>query len=362
MKKLVASIKIIGFILLSISFAHGQNVGINTLTPDATFHVFSGGQILMPGGLTLLGNRNENHLELDFNRVQSSFGIEGTPIKFFIQPQGGFTEVGDRMAVGTNTFNGMLNVAGGVNISDNAYGDLVLGDPEALHLRMDGNELLAKNNDEPSTLYLQYWSGNVSMANDADGQVGIGTSSPEAKLHIKGGADVDLSDGGHILLGNKSSTNLAMDNNEIMVRNNGGTGTMYLQGNGGDILMVPNEAGAVGIGITSANFLPDGYLFAVDGKIISEEIRVEMSGDWPDYVFEPDYKLTSLEDLESQIEEKGHLPGIPSAKKVEREGFELGDMQKRMMEKIEELTLYMIEANKQIKSLEEKVKSLEESK
>ena len=332
------------------------------MTPDATFHVFSGGQILMPGGLTLLGNRNENHLQLDFNRVQSSFGIEGTPVKFYIQPQGGFTEVGDRMAIGTNSFEAMLNIDGGLNISDNGYGKMVVGDVDGLHVRFDGNELLAKNGNASSNLYLQHWSGNVLMANDADGKVGIGTSAPEAKLHIKGGSDVNLSDGGHILLGNKTGTNLAIDNNEIMVRNNGATGSMYLQGNGGDILMVPNEAGAVGIGITSANFLPDGYLFAVDGKIISEEIRVEMSGDWPDYVFEPEYNLTSLEDLESQIEKKGHLPGIPSAREVESEGFELGDMQKRMMEKIEELTLYMIEANKQIKSLEAKVKSMEAGK
>ena len=104
--------------------------------------------------------------------------------------------------------------------------------------------------------------------------------------------------------------------------------------------------------------IPRYLLFDSNGKIISEEIRVEMSGDWPDYVFESDYELVSLNELEAQINELGHLPGIPSAETVETEGFELGDMQKRMMEKIEELTLYMINADKKINALERQLEDL----
>ncbi len=95
----------------------------------------------------------------------------------------------------------------------------------------------------------------------------------------------------------------------------------------------------------------DDYLLAVDGKIISEEVRVELSGSWPDYVFDEDYALLSLEQLEQHIETVGHLPGIPSANTVETEGILLGDMQRVMVEKIEELTLYVIDLQKQIEEL-----------
>ncbi|MEM6965614.1 MAG: hypothetical protein AAF573_12660 [Bacteroidota bacterium] len=97
-----------------------------------------------------------------------------------------------------------------------------------------------------------------------------------------------------------------------------------------------------------------GYKVAVNGKIISEELKVQDSGAWPDYVFESEYELKSLEEVEASINENGHLPGIPSAKQVEEDGgFHVGDMQKKTLEKVEELTLYLIESNKQIKALQE---------
>ena len=202
---------------------------------------------------------------------------------------------------------------------------------------------------------MQHWGGNLALCFAANGKVGIGTTIPEVKLHIKGGSDLNLASGGQFILGSTTGQNLGFDDNEIMARNNGGVAPLYIQGNGGDVMIIPNEGGRVGIGITSTNFLPVGYLLAVDGKIISEEVRVEMSSDWPDYVFKNDYALTPLDVLENQIKEKGHLPGIPSAKEVKANGVELGDMQKRMMEKIEELTLYLIEANKKIVRLEKLV-------
>ena len=94
-----------------------------------------------------------------------------------------------------------------------------------------------------------------------------------------------------------------------------------------------------------------GYKVAVDGKIIAEEVRVQLSSAWPDYVFEEDYKIMSLEKLEQEILQLGHLPGIPSAQEVESEGIALGNMQKMMMEKIEELTLHIIQLNKEIEQL-----------
>lgn len=106
----------------------------------------------------------------------------------------------------------------------------------------------------------------------------------------------------------------------------------------------------------NTNTIPDGYDFAVEGKIIAEAMRVQVNANWPDYVFNSDYMLPSLAKVEAQIKEKGHLPGIPDAKTVKDHGIELGDMNARLLQKIEELTLYIIQQNKRIDALEHKNK------
>lgn len=96
-----------------------------------------------------------------------------------------------------------------------------------------------------------------------------------------------------------------------------------------------------------------GYKVAIDGKAIAEEVRVQLSGDWvwPDYVFKEDYKLLSLPELEESIDKLGHLPGVPSAAEVKNEGILLGDMNRILLEKIEELTLHVISLQKEIDEL-----------
>ncbi|MBL4587617.1 MAG: hypothetical protein JKX84_11270 [Flavobacteriales bacterium] len=101
-----------------------------------------------------------------------------------------------------------------------------------------------------------------------------------------------------------------------------------------------------------------GYELSVNGQIICGELKVQDSGSWPDYVFADEYKLRSLEELEKSINENNHLPGVPSAATVEAEGISIGEMTKTLMEKIEELTLYMIDADKRIKALEAENTSL----
>ncbi len=101
-----------------------------------------------------------------------------------------------------------------------------------------------------------------------------------------------------------------------------------------------------------------GYSLSVNGKIMSEEVRVELDGDWPDYVFEKDYQLPSLKQLESFINLNKHLPNIPAAKQVKKEGFDLGDMNRRLLEKIEELTLYIIEQDKKINAIQQQLLAL----
>jgi len=96
-----------------------------------------------------------------------------------------------------------------------------------------------------------------------------------------------------------------------------------------------------------------GYLLSVNGKIVSEELKVQLNQNWPDYVFNGDYQLASIDEMKSFIERNRHLKNIPSAKQVETDGILVGDMQKRMMEKIEELSLYIIQLHERIKQLEQ---------
>ncbi|MNQ47937.1 hypothetical protein D3C85_617960 [compost metagenome] len=103
--------------------------------------------------------------------------------------------------------------------------------------------------------------------------------------------------------------------------------------------------GNVGIGTIS----PDSRL-AVNGTIHSKEVKVDMLG-WPDFVFKKEYNLPTLEEVEKHIIEKGHLENIPSEEEVIKSGINLGEMDAKLLQKIEELTLYMIEMKKDIADL-----------
>lgn len=105
------------------------------------------------------------------------------------------------------------------------------------------------------------------------------------------------------------------------------------------------------VGIGTSNFTDgtDTYRLSVKGKIRAEEIRVYNI--WADYVFSPSYQLPTLEEVEAYIAKKGHLPNVPSAKEITEKGLELGEMAKIQQEKIEELTLYLIQQKKEIEKL-----------
>ncbi|CAD0000432.1 hypothetical protein FLAT13_00021 [Flavobacterium salmonis] len=87
---------------------------------------------------------------------------------------------------------------------------------------------------------------------------------------------------------------------------------------------------------------------AVKGKFISDEIKVQTYANWPDFVFKKEYSLPSLKEVENYIQTNGHLPNIPSAADVSENGILLGEMNARLLQKIEELTLYTIEQQKKI--------------
>jgi len=120
----------------------------------------------------------------------------------------------------------------------------------------------------------------------------------------------------------------------------------YWRTNTGDMII---PRGNLGIGTTA----PTSKL-SVNGDIKAKEVTVELAG-WSDFVFEPTYQLYSLPQVESFILENKRLPGIPSESEVLENGIELGGMQAKLLQKIEELTLYLIEQNKELKYQQEQL-------
>jgi hypothetical protein len=121
----------------------------------------------------------------------------------------------------------------------------------------------------------------------------------------------------------------------------------------GSILM---SGGKLGVGAIQ---IPDSFKLAVAGKIIAEEVVVKLQSAWPDYVFHQDYRLKPLHEVEQFVKANKHLPGIPSAAQVEEKGLSMGEMQNKLLQKIEELTLYVIELQKTNDEQSKKIIELE---
>ena len=195
------------------------------------------------------------------------------------------------------------------------------------------------------------------------GNVGIGTISPTTSLFI---SNANTNYATTVTLRNTANniaarTGLTLENdigkqtyfykqasgnpdaNDIVLYSVEGRTRIYT---GGIERFVIENSGNIGIGIRNA-----GEKLAVNGNIRAREIKVE-NVNWPDYVFAKDYQLPSLKETEKHIKDKGHLPDIPSAEEVKTNGLDLGEMNAKLLKKIEELTLHLIEQNKRIEKLE----------
>jgi len=199
-----------------------------------------------------------------------------------------------------------------------------------------------------------YWELFNSNIYYNSGNVGIRTTTPNADLHvadrIRVGEDPTYSTVYGELYHNGGGTGFVINAHA----GGGSWADLYFQTNGTTKMFI-ESSGSVGIGTTD---LAAGYKLSVDGKVACEEVLVEYSEGWPDYVFSPDYDLLNLNDLEDQIKKNNHLPGIPSAGEIEENGIHLAEMQKRLLQKVEELTLYTIKQDKQIKALQNELESL----
>jgi len=118
-----------------------------------------------------------------------------------------------------------------------------------------------------------------------------------------------------------------------------------------------NNVGSIGIGMGTMA-IPADLKLAVAGKIGCKEMEVRLTG-FPDFVFNSDYKLRSLYDVENFINENKHLPDVPSATEVLENGLNVGDMSATLLQKVEELTLYMIQLQKENDALKARISNLE---
>lgn len=194
----------------------------------------------------------------------------------------------------------------------------------------------------------------------SSGNAGIGTTSPTAPLTVLT-SDADIS-----LFKNASTNNI-----RICVANNTGqlnlgigagtphpyvwssTNKFFIGSDGEPTLFVDGMGnGNVGIGTIT----PQAKL-AVNGDIYAKKVKVTQTG-WPDYVFHPVYRLRPLSEVERFIQLYSHLPEVPSALQVENDGIDLGENQATLLKKIEELTLYIIELNKEMQQLKNELQQL----
>lgn len=367
------------FAWMVVNYANAQtntfpptgNVGIGTLSPSTTLHVtgtgrFGGsanymqtdasGNLSFVGtaGYRVSGNRyafqyaGNPNFGLFFNSTSSQYEFRNgsaVPV-FFVNANSGNGVFNGTLKIGTYTLpatdgtNGQVlatNGAGTVNwstVSGSSGANTALSNLAATSI----NQNLVANADSAFDLgnKIKRWR-NLFIA----GKIGIGVSSPSAKLDIRTGTS-DTSFALQIThplpFGLISTIFSVKDNGNIGIGTSVPSAPLHVVGNA-------YFQGSVGIGTNSPNYPLD-----VCGIMRAKEILVQTG--WCDYVFDKSYQLKPLDEVADFIAQYQHLPNIPPAAEVETNGLKVADMSAKMMEKIEELTLYMIDMNKRLKVLE----------
>lgn len=250
-------------------------------------------------GILKVVDKNDNSKFVVDGKGQVGIGNENPKDDF---------QIGDRFAIHAGNNNTWL--------SNNIYYDYSDWKFKYLNTETGASMLLLNQNK----LYYRFYNGGdenteltggrIGFSVNKDGTVGVNTDYPSASLEVKG-----------------------VDNNEeklFVVKSSDGT--------------------------THFRVDDDGMTFA--NHIKAKEVTIEL-GNFPDYVFEKDYNLMPLSEVEQHIKKEGHLPNIPSAAEVEENGIGVGELQTKLLEKIEELTLHMIQQQKDIEQQQKRLEKLE---
>ena len=234
----------------------------------------------------------------------------------------------------------------------------------------------------PTTAFEIWKNNNVTMSYYDWGKVGIGTNNPTEKLQVQGniksigdinsyrlnndiGGKIGFETYDAFLINSQKVAHYGMskysnENSQPTLALSGYFGTTF-HTNGGERMRITQD-GKIGIGTKS----PDAKL-TVNGDIHAKEVKIDLAIA-PDYVFEKyydgystlksDYKMPTLQEIEAFTKENKHLPEVPSSKEIKENGLKLGEMNAILLQKVEELTLYLIEQNKEIEKLKTKVDEL----
>lgn len=272
------------------------------------------------------------------------------------------------VGIGTTSPSEKLTVVGNITLTENAslinLGEdgasgphgFIFDDPDGSQLKLvyrtTPNQLIVEHTDTGEDIF------SIDATNDFSyfkGNLGIGTATPLGKVDILAATDEVA-----LRLSMPTSEDAAAydikwaNSNADVVHRIQYSSTYY------DFMNVNRatrnvsfNGGNVSIGTTT---IPIGYKLAVNGKIIAIEIQVE--ADWADFVFESTYKLMPLKELDNYIQENKHLPEIPTTEEVKENGISIGEMNAKLLQKIEELTLYTIQQQYLINNQQELIEVL----
>ncbi len=302
----------------------GNNIGIGTNTPLSNLHIKGAASIA------------------DEIRIQHvNFTTGASRLSFFNDTASGFSATANYAVLNKYAAGVIGNVAPNFPSSklfgfNNSQGDLLFSS--------GGNIGFGYYNQSSSTV-------SPKLLIHTNGYVGIGGNQvPASNAHIN-----SVSTGDTLKITNATTGHTTTDGLDIRTAGNAASiinrenSTLGFGTNNVNRVTI-DATGNVVIGTTTT---PAGYKLYVETGILTEKVKVAVktSGNWADYVFADNYVLKPLSEVENYIHENKHLPGIPSANEVVENGIDLATMDAKLLEKIEELTLHMIQMEKEIKQL-----------